>query len=71
MSLFSQNNQDHISSLKKKYAQRLSDSVENFHVNMTSVKGRIDQKIKDDEQKMVDKFEKWVYQFIKNYNWNL
>jgi len=60
VSLYSQNNQDHLNNLKQRFSQRISESVENFNINMKSVKEKMDQKIKDDEQKMIDKFEKWV-----------
>jgi len=60
VSLYSQNNKENGESLKQRVSQRISESLENFHFNLQSVKEKMDQKIKDDEQKMIDKFEKWV-----------
>jgi len=58
--LYSQNNQDHLNNLKQRFSHRISESVDNFNTNYRIVKEKMEQKIKDDEQKMIDKFEKWV-----------
>ncbi len=58
--MYSQNNQDHLNNLKQRFSHRISESVDNFNTNYRIVKEKMEQKIKDDEQKMIDKFEKWV-----------
>ena len=64
--MYSQNNKEHVENLQQRFADRISESLENFHSNLKSVKERIDQKMRDDEQKMIDKFEKWVNKHNKN-----
>lgn len=60
VSSYRQNNQEQLENIQQKFAIRISESLENFYSNLKLVKERTDQKLKDDEQKMVDKFEKWV-----------
>lgn len=60
MSLYNQNSLEHLENLKQKYSQRINDALEVFQTNLKAVKERINQKIKEDEQKTIDKFEKWV-----------
>jgi len=60
VSLYNQNSLEHLENLKQKYSQRINDALEVFQTNLKAVKERINQKIKEDEQKTIDKFEKWV-----------
>ena len=70
MSIYSHNNHEHLNDLKERFSQRISESLDNFHINLKAVKERMDQKTLEDEQKTIDKFEKWVIfiNFFLNIN---
>lgn len=57
---YSQNNQEHLKAIELKFNQRIADSIENFHKNLEFVKEKAEEKKSEDEQKTIDKFEKWV-----------
>lgn len=60
VSSYQLNNEDYKNSIKEKFSHRISESLENFYSNLKLVRERFDQKVKEDEQKTIDKFEKWV-----------
>jgi hypothetical protein len=57
---YSQNNKDHLDSIRLKFGQRISDSLDSFRRNLDIVKEKMEEKQGNNEQKMVEKFEKWV-----------
>ncbi len=60
MNNYSQNNKDHLDSIRLKFGQRISDSLDSFRRNLDIVKEKMEEKQGNNEQKMVEKFEKWV-----------
>lgn len=60
MTNYSQNNQEHLDSIKLKFGQRLQESLDCFQKNLEYVKEKLEEKKHEDEQKTIEKFEKWV-----------
>ena len=60
MNNYSQYNKDHLDSIRLKFGQRISDSLDSFRRNLDIVKEKMEEKQGNNEQKMVEKFEKWV-----------
>lgn len=60
MTNYSQNNQEHLDSIRLKFGQRLQESLDCFQKNLEFVKEKLEEKKHEDEQKTIDKFEKWV-----------
>ena len=65
MNNYVQNNRDHLQSIRLKFGQRISESLDCFRKNLDIVKEKIEEKKGDNEKKTVDKFENWVK---KTYN---
>jgi hypothetical protein len=61
---YTQNNHEHLEAIRLKFGQRLQDSLDCFQKNLELVKEKLEEKKNDDEQKTIDKFEKWVKSFI-------
>lgn len=57
---YTQNNQEHLDSIRLKFGTRLQESLDCFQQNLHLVKEKLQEKANDDEQKTIDKFEKWV-----------
>jgi hypothetical protein len=64
---YSQNNQEHLDSIKLKFGQRLQDSLDCFQKNLEYVKEKLEEKKHEDEQKTIEKFEKWVLSILINF----
>ena len=60
VTLYNQNNQEHLNSIRLKFGQRLQDSLDCYHKNLELVKEKLAEKKNEDEQKTIDKLEKWV-----------
>ena len=67
MTNYSQNNQEHLDSIKLKFGQRLQDSLDCFQKNLEYVKEKLEEKKHEDEQKTIEKFEKWVLSILINF----
>lgn len=61
---YTQNNHEHLEAIRLKFGQRLQDSLDCFQKNLEMVKEKLEEKKSDDEQKTIDKFEKWYF-FLK------
>jgi len=57
---YSQNNREHLENIRLKFGQRISDSLDCFRKNLDLVKEKLDEKKENNEQKTIEKFEKWV-----------
>lgn len=60
MNNYSQNNKDHLQSIRLKFGQRISESLDCFKKNLDMVKEKMEEKKENNEQKTIDRFEKWV-----------
>ena len=60
MNNYSQNNREHLENIRLKFGQRISDSLDCFRKNLDLVKEKLDEKKENNEQKTIEKFEKWV-----------
>ena len=57
---YTQNNQEHLDSIRLKFGTRVQESLDCFQKNLELVKEKLKEKANDDQQKTIDKFEKWV-----------
>lgn len=61
------NNHEHLDGIRLKFGTRVQESLDCFQKNLELVKEKLHEKANDNEQKTVDKFEKWV-KYLKNFN---